>query len=399
MAFPVLWLSSLMEGAPMLSAGTDYANQTPAAGDAIAYFKQLLISGFGTRVVQSAAYNSTDSTITFTFLETHKYLKHSVIEVSGAADAAFNGKFRIKATATYTVTVGLDNGTPASASTTGTITIKYPGLGWTIAFEDAATFRIIFKRADPTATGVMLLIDNSAWTGWTQNGGSLMKVMLVEDVVDINTYSLIAERRWPASHSYSKRGWEFFADAKMIYWLPQYGNTSRRSVYAYGDIITVRPGDNYHTILTHYSSNTVINAGSDSWTQGWNYVNNNFPLFNNGEHRLIARSYHQLVGAVAFSLKSWQGSFGEGLSFPNPADNGFYVSKDPIPVFDDLSLRGYMPGLMSPYASPGAYDCTNLANLPAIPNKIIRLVGTTRNASSSDPGFRLFGFDIVGPWR
>lgn len=402
MTFPVKWFSSAMEGAPLLSSGNAGAAHTTNPGSLIALLKAVLVTGFGIKSVSSLVYNSAAQTITATVAAGHKYLSDQIVGISGANESGFNGEFRVLSVTSTTVVMGLDNGTPSAANATGTLSMNIPSLGWAIEFEDAANYKIIFKRTDPLSTPIRLYIDNSAWSGWSQNGGALAKVLMIENPTDINTFTTVYEGRWPCSHSYSAAEWQFVGDARLIYFLPSLAVWSRRAVWAFGDINSIRPGDNYHCVFTYYPESAVGASGTWSyWQNAGSFQSNNFPLFGDINHKRLARSYHQLAGSVAPNWKSWAPAFGEGMTFPNPADNGFYITKDPIPVFDDLSFRGYLPGLVIPYASPTAYDASNLKNLPNIPNKLIRLLLVNRYSALTniDIGMRLIGFDLTGPWR
>lgn len=399
MTFPVKWFSSAMQGAPILSSGSAGSPHTVSPGSLIALLKAVLVTGFGAQALSSAGYDSAAATITLTLPSGHAYLKDSIIAVSGANEAGFNGEFRVRSVTSTKVVLGLDNGTPTVANATGTLAIKIPSLGWKVLFEDASAYKIIFEKA--SGTPVKLLVDNSAWSGWNASGGHLAKVAMVEDVVDLNTYSTVWEHRWPCSHNYATPEWQAVGDSMMLYFMPAYGvggsaNYATRALYAFGDINSIRPGDQYHCLLMHYSELTVTNS--------WNYSSSNCYTdglcFGNTNCKRLARSYHQLPGSV---LPHWRGLnsyMGEGMSFPNMADNGFYVSTEPVPVHDDLCYRGSLPGVVVPYASPVAYDKLHLDNLPGLPGKLIRLLLCNRQVSAVGADVRrLVGFDIKGPWR
>lgn len=399
MTFPVKWYSSAMQGAPFLSSGSAGAAHTTNPGTLIALLKAILVTGFGNMALASASYDSAASTITLTTATTHAYLVDQIIEVSGANESGFNGEFRVVSVTSNKLVLALDNGTPAAATATGTLTIKIPSLGWAVEFEDAANYKVIFKRTNASSTPVRLLVDNSAWSGWNGNNGYIAKVIMVEDATDINTYTTIQEYRWPCSHSYALPEWQAVGDGMMLYFLPRYSAYANnypaaRGCFAFGDINSIRPGDKYHCLLAGHNE-----AGS--WATGsYPYAIPYFVHFSNSNHKALARSYHQLAGSVSALWKGYNTYFGEAMSFPNPADNGFYVSTDPIPVYDNMSYRGTLPGVVVPYATTLSFDGANLKNLPALPNKIIRLVMTAYyQTSSSVDSRRLIGFDIKGPWR
>ncbi len=395
MTFPVKWYDSAMEGAPLLSSGSPAAAHTTNPGSLIELLKAILVTGFGVKAVSSAVYDSQAATITLTVAAGHKFLKDQIIELSGANEANFNGEYRVTAITSTTVVVGLDNGTPAASSATGTLSMKIPSLGWEVEYEDAGTYRCIFKRTDAEATGLRLYVDNSAWSGWNNSSGYLAKVAMVEDVVAIDNFTTVYEHRWPCSHSYANSEWQAFGDGCLLYFLPQYGNARARAPYAFGDMLTNRAGDQYHCLLIHYPG--LTNDSSREWNNSSEYYYNDALKFGDSSEKRLARSYHQLPGSVSAYWKGLASYFGEGMSYPNPSDNGFYVSTEPVPVFDDLSYRGSLPGVVVPYATATGYDKTHLDNLPGLPDKLIRLLLCNREETAGTS--RLIGFDIKGPWR
>ncbi|WP_320152564.1 hypothetical protein [uncultured Tolumonas sp.] len=360
--------------------------------------KTVLVTGFGIKSVSSLVYSSAAQAITATVAAGHKYLVDQVVELSGANESGFNGEFRVLSVTSTNVVVGLDNGTPAAASATGTLSMKIPSLGWAVEFEDVANYKIIFKRSSSiSATPLRIYIDNSAWTGWNNNGGCLAKVLMIENPTDINTFTTVYETRWPCSHNYGATEWQIVGDGWLLYFMPTYGSavlTTIRRLFAFGDISSIRPGDNYNCLMIGYYS--LLNDSSLlSYVCG-----NNALKFRDSTHSRLARSHHQLPGAVPAYWLGLQDYFGEGMSFPNPADNGFYVVNQPIPVFDDVSYRGSLPGIRCPMATTNAYDTTNIKNLPLMPDSITRLLLVQKIHIVSGSDYRrLIGFDIKGPWR
>ena len=393
MTFPVKWYSSDMEGAAFLSSGAAGAAHTTVAGSLIALLKSVLVTGFGIKSVSSLVYSSAAQTITAQVAAGHKYLVDQVVELSGANESGFNGEFRVLSITSTNVVMGLDNGTPAAANATGTLSMKIPSLGWAVEFEDAANYKIIFKRTDSASTPLRIYIDNSAWSGWNNFNGYLAKVKMIENPTDINTFTTVTDYTWPCSHSYSTPGWGLIGDSRMIYFMPAYAVNSNRGFYMFGDGNSIRPGDNYFCLMTTYP----VLTNDRYWQSTGAAFHNQALIFSNTNQKRIARSYHQMPGSVAASWKGLNTYFGEGMSFPNPADNGFYVSTDPVPVYDDLSFRGSLPGVVVPYASNAGYDKTNMNNLPGLSGKLIRMLLVNREEAGGNP--RLIGFDIKGPWR
>lgn len=397
MAFPVKWYASNMQGAPSLG--------DTSAGALTALLKAVLVTGFGTLTINSLVWDDTEGAAKATIAGGHAYLKDSVIEVSGASPAAYNGEHRVKKVSSTEVWFELDGGNPGIAAG-GTLTMKVAPLGWTLTHESADGMVAIYRPTDVSASGnVSLRIDNTAFSGWTNASynSHLAKVQLVEDVVDINTYTLIHDHRWPATGRYSDKRWDFIGDSQLFFFLPAYAAGNYQFAHCFGYINSVRPGDRYHAVLSTYSGTSTGDQGRQWGISSGNYTDwgNNFPQFDNSTYRVIARPYHQLFGTTGWWMKGLFGRFGTGLNVPNGPDNGFYMSTDPVMVMETNShLRGYLPGLIAPFATVAGWDRKNLGDLPALPGKLVRFIRVGYSDSNYTAGLvTMMGFDLTGPWR
>ncbi|PHS84687.1 hypothetical protein AAW02_09250 [Aeromonas dhakensis] len=400
--YPVKFYSSEMQGAPALGDSVD--------GALAALFKAILATGFGNLTINALSFDTAKGWAVATFTGGHAYQQDSVIQVDGVSPAAYNGEHRVMQVSTTQVWFEIDGGNPGSAGAGASMNMKVAPLGWTVTHESGDGKVIIFRPSNINDSGnVSWRIDNTAFTGWSGANGLgswtyLAKIQMVEDVVDINTFTLIYEHRWPATQRYSVKQWDLVADSQMIYWLPCLGNYSYPAVYCAGYIRSIRPGDRYHAVLCHYST-TLTSDNQSTWanrdqtsTNAWGT-----PLtsFDSSGNRAIARAYHQLFGTSAWWLKGLFSRFGNGLSVPNGPDNAFYLSTDPCMVVESGNhLRGYMPGLIVPYADITAWHRKNFSDLPAYPGKKIRFLrGMYQPIVFNVDPRSLIGFDITGPWR
>ncbi|WP_421204965.1 hypothetical protein [Aeromonas sp. 601027] len=399
--YKVKWFASEMQGAPSLGDTAD--------GALAALLKAVLVTGFGTLTINALSFDAAKGWAVATFSGGHAYLQDSVIQVDGVSPAAYNGEHRVMQVSTTQVWFEIDGGNPGAAGSGAAMTMKVAPLGWTITHESGDGKVFIVRPTNVSESGnVSWRIDNSAFTGWTGTAGGsthyLAKIAMVEDVVDINTYTTIYEHRWPATQRYASKVWDLIGDHQLFYWLPAIGNTSYQTVYCAGYIRSVRPGDRYHAVLCHYpSTNAADSAVVWNSREATNPNNWGTPLttFDQTGQRAIARPYHQLFGTTSWWLKGLFGRFGSGLSLPNGPDNGFYFSTDPCMVLENGNhLRGYMPGVIVPFADTTAWHRKNFGDLPALPGKNARFIrGLYQvNVWNSDPR-SLIGFDITGPWR
>lgn len=396
-AYPVKWFSSEMQGAPSLG--------DTAHGALAAMLKAVLVTGFGTLAINTLSFDAAKGWAVATFGVGHKYLPDSVIQVEGVSPANYNGEHRVMQVSTNQVWFELDSGDPGAPGSGAAMTMKVAPLGWAITHESPDGNCFIVRPANVSESGnVSLRIDNTAFSGWTYNTGSygswyLAKVAMVEDVVDLNTYTEIYDHRWPCTGRYSDRRWDVIGDSQLFYFIPAFALANTQACYPFGYIKSLRPGDRYHAVMDVYPSKNTETSSPWGWNSTSGSFGDTFGKLNDSTQRVMARAYHQLFGATGFSLRGLFSLFGTGLSVPNGPDNGFYVSTDPIMVLENGNhLRGYMPGLVNPYGSVSNWNRKNFKDLPALAGKIVRFIYVQRDTSLSIAP-TMCGFDLTGPWR
>jgi hypothetical protein len=341
-----------------------------------------------------------------TFTGGHAYLQDSVVQVDGVSPAAYNGEHRVMLVTSTQVWFELDGGNPGSAGSGASMTMKVAPLGWSLTHESGDGKVAIYRPANISESGnVSLRIDNTAFSGWSGATymGYLAKIQMVEDVTDINTFTLINDARWPATSRYSDKRWDFIGDSQLFYFLPAYASASYQALYCFGYIKSLRPGDRYHAITVNYPT-TAADDINRRWNIGagasyTNYYNQGLS-FEDSSSRVMARPYSQLFGTVGWWMKGLFSRFGTGISVPNGPDNGFYMSVDPIMVLETGNhLRGYLPGLICPFGSVSAWHRKNFNSLPALPNKLVRFIYAAYAESTTTGGPTMMGFNLTGPWR
>ncbi|WP_337072303.1 hypothetical protein [Aeromonas veronii] len=397
-AYPVKWFSSEMQGAPSLGDIND--------GALTALLKAVLVTGFGSLTINALSFDAAKGWAVATFSGGHAYQQDSVVQVDGVSPAAYNGEHRVMQVSSTQVWFEIDGGNPGAAGSGAAMTMKVAPLGWTITHESGDGKIFIVRPTNVNESGnVSLRIDNTAFSGWTGTSNAyLAKVAMVEDVVDINTYTSIIEARWPATKRYSNGRWDLIGDSQIFYFLPAYATANYQFIYNFGYLKSVRPGDRYHAVLNWYPSLSASDAVR-MWANGSGNGNtsygNPWPAFDNTSYKALARPYHQLFGTTAWWQKGLFGVFGAGLALPNGPDNGFYLSPDPIMVMESGGhLRGYQPGLLVPYATQLSWDRKNFKDLPALPGKIVRFICPGYSENQNTPNLRsMVGFDLTGPWR
>lgn len=381
--YPVKWFSSTMQGAPDFpGGGSAAASNTP--GKLTNLLKKVLITGFGMLPADTMSYSATDNEVTVTIGTGHGYLVDSIILVDGADDAAYNGEQRVTFISSTQLKYQPLNA-PASNTATGTITIKNaPVGGWEILSETGGGEIMAFGSTNPNSGPVKLLIFNDAQAPYWNSTSVWARVLMVEDFVDINTYTEIKEMFWHGSSGKEANGWDFIADDRAFYfsnnaYIYQYNSCD---MVAFGDICSVRPNDKYATMLVSSSA-----SASETSALG---------DFSETSKCQLARAYHQIFGVIDFKLVGLFSKMGEGLALPNPADNGMYISPTPVPVLESGNiLRGYLPGMIVTYNSNENLRFAHLKNSPAYPGKTLKFISVPTYYRGTKS---LTAFDITGPW-
>jgi len=391
--YPTKWYSSEMQGAPQHTLRTEK--------QLITTLKALLVTGFGSLVPDSIVFDSTLSYAKATFGSGHKYLKDSVILVSGASPSNYNGEHKVMKVSTNEVWFELNDEPESSAS--GAMLIKYPALGWSISHENAEGTKAIFTPLGDVGN-VSLLVDNSPFTNYNQSYTWSAKVIMVSDVVDINNYTLEDREYYCYWMSCSDdvnftNAWKMVGTDQFFNYMVKGSNQDRYSLYQAGYFKSFRQGDRYNFmtnggsyITANYSANTSMYRGSDA---GNNY-------------NLVARSYSQLLGWCHLrwlSLNSDISSSSYGCLSPNPVDNGFYIQETPVIIAEGTPLN--TSGYLIKYNLRGEVPIYRevLTNLSAYNGKVISkndkdylcisCSTSSTNSSDSTAYDRLAAFDIT----
>ena len=384
--YPVKFYNESMQGAGNTQDGV--------AGGMIAILKSCLVDGFGSLPVDNLTWDTEENSAKATFNNGHSYHVDSIITCNGATPVDYNGEHRILKATNNDIWFELD--APPVGDASGEIDIKIAPLGWEISHANANSDIIIFKPKGDIGN-VSLRIDNSAYSGWNgSNGyGQLMKADLVEDVVDIDNYKLIATKALPATGRYSNYSWDLVGDSRFFCLLPEYGVAKVQAGYYVGYIDSIKQGDKYHFVLSHLRSSS--SASADNY---WNQANDAYKCYSffasnmQFESQIIARKYSQMEGVDSWCKTGLGSRNSDLLQSPNPVDNGFYINDTPPMVLEsNRELRGFLPIVINPLSDHIPYRNVNLKNLPEFPNKIFRFLKSTYdNRSSSNE--TLVGFDI-----
>jgi hypothetical protein len=415
--FPVKWFRAGMEGIPavtdMLTLGystaNDYLNCVP--GEMIALYKAVLVDGFGSRAPSSITYDGGTGKVTVNFGTAHAYFLHSVVTMSGADQTEYNGDFRITDITSNSFSFVPDSAPGVTPATTGSaFESKYtPTGGWAIVDEDPVAHYLCLERTAPDASNLKLVIKNDinyifslyGSTDATNSRASSMSVEAVYNFVDFNNYDVAFQVLHPqvqagVSNIYNginsigyKDRWAIYTDDYLFYTQWPTGYYFNPCFYFWGDIVSARPGDRGHCAAIGHNQTT-------NWGNTANWVGGSYFLYYPGVGYqgasnggiVIATDYANgpfAKNLVAHVPGSVNGYVSKLLIYPNPANQGFYLSRERAFLTENTIsssliassavLRGFLPGIvpMFQYLGSSIQD-TVIFGAPGFENSPIELI-------------------------
>ncbi len=387
MASSIKWFQSNQTGAPQISG---------QAGTLIAVLNACLVNGFNLRTLTSITRDGTVATAKAD--AGHGFREGDTVRIEGAAEVPFNGDKRIRNVTTNTFQFDIAGDAPAQAS--GTITAKIAPLDWEAPF--AGSNKAAYRSKDVTGTRLFLRIDESSIAGDANYGRGFrtVRAQMWEALNDIDNGTGSCETLWrrAQNESTTTRPWVLIGDSKrfwlMINWSESYPN--RYTPYFFGDFPSFKPGDGYNCAIAGVYDLPY------NWSEPGGTITDYVYSVGSGVGSYgiwVARGYTQLGGAmnalwVAAPCRDGAVSMGAvGLPYPNPADNGIYVMPLMIQEQAGPTLRGRLPGLLTPLhvipaPQPWIYDGF------VIDGTVRRLLVMTGSGTST----RL-AFDLTGPWE
>lgn len=421
----VKWFRSDDEGAPSLTNGY---------GTLIAVLDAVLINGYNTKTVGSITRSGATATVDIP--AGHLFRREDVVLIAGADQAEYNGEFRILSTGitstAFQITV---TGSPATPATGASITVKKAPLNsWQKVYS--GTNKAVYRSTDPRSLGWYLRVDDSTSNFYSANlNGKIAQAWQYETMTDVDTGTNMCPTRAISGASSDNQygvylhknqqtsvagAWHVIGDWGIFYFLNPYysaGNFYNMG-WGFGDIIPVRAGDTSRSFL---AGNRQVAANAASTGTAGDYYNSDYAaMFNNaGTASSAAAGYHCHLNRnnslttvcdpvwIGGNITECGGSgLGNGsLTFPNPADNGFYYHE--CRVYKTSTRRGKMPGLYIPaHSVPYSYNAYRDAARPQSTfmygvmengNSMLMIPIGIADAASAAAGSCCI--DITGPWR
>jgi len=306
----------------------------------------VLVDGYGTQTLSANALTSSGTTCTFSTPIAHGWVGTAKVTIAGATPSAYNGEF--SATVVNPTTVSYTAlSAPGSSPATGTITVKQAGAGWTKPAELTGVNKAAFKQGTGSS-GFYLRVDDTNPTYSIVRGYETMSDP------DTGTGLFPTATQQPtgeyfvksASNDTVSRPWMIVANEGffILYIDTNSGAGAQSNIHFFGDIASYIPGDLTKAIIKAGTGTTFSSIANSP----------NAALTSTFVGAYLSRPYSQIAGAVTMSLftdhvKGGGGNFGAGgMPYPNPADNGVYLSKLWVGESGTGTLRGEIPGVWSP---------------------------------------------------
>lgn len=376
---------SSMAGAPTIS-GT--------AGSLISALDAFLVTGWGSKVVDSAVIDDGICRLTFASGKSAAEV-HAVILVAGASPAALNGEQKVTSVANGYVEFKTDL---SDGAVTGSISFKMAACGWEKVFSK--TNVSVYRPTDPSSTRMYYRVDDT--------NALYARVQMFESMTDVDTGVGAAPLTVTGGYYWHKRGsgtastyWVLAGDSRGFYAVlypaslsvVTNANVAGSSYYA-GDLNSYRSGDAWCGVLTGLSTPSLSTEGC--------------VFSGNSSAGVTLKRMAHGIGAAVPSIRRVLGSASAASgadtylgAFPSLVDNGLRLS--PIMLTDGAAAnnpRGEMPGAyhcpQSGVGSSLGWDVQITKGQGAFAGK--QLLSTHVGSPGSATQGLCF-IDVVGPWR
>ncbi len=234
------------------------------AGSLIDVLNACLVNGFGLQV--ATRFVVTDKEGVMTVPQPFAGLRMSVIEISGCADASFNGEYKLTEVSADGLRLSFPVDAPDGLVAGSSIQVKAAGAGWLKAFEDQASQQVVYRSASVKAGEHCLWLQDPA--------GAYARVRGYESMsaVDKGLGGFPADAQisgggyWLKSLGAARDvRWLVVADAQRFYVAPMAGyssNVNNLSYYMrmFGALDPLVPTDSHAVMLC--SGNSGSEGGS-----------------------------------------------------------------------------------------------------------------------------------------
>ena len=366
-----------------------------AAGSLITALDAFLVTGWGSKVVDSAVVSGGICRLTFASGKSAAEF-HSVIQVSGATPAGLNGEQRVTAVANGWVEFKTDL---PDGPVSGAISFKMAPLGWDKVFTGAN--KAVYRPADMQGTRPYVRVDDS--------NAQYARVQLYESMTDVDNgvspapQAVAGGYYWYRSSGTSARYWVLIGNSRGFYFALTTNSPNEKTTDGYsgvtaycGDMLSARSGDAWCAMLTGAPSSSSSDvAGCLFQTAGT--AGMTLQRLSSGLGGAV-QTNRALMGVVS-SQSGADSYFG---AFPSRADNGLRLS--PIFLIDGAGTVNGPRG-----TAPGAFHCPQTLVQAAFGSDVRFTKGEGLFAGKQLLSYGIGApnnmnqgvafFDATGPWR
>lgn len=411
------WMHSGQLGAPQMS-GASGSN-----GQMLQVLDGCLINGFNPQTVTIAT--KTATTVTLTFGVLHGYELSQIIEVSGATDAALNGKHRITHKTDTTITIDA----VGVAVTTGAIKTKVAPLGWESIFGSIDPLKRAYRSNDMQSSKTVLYLDMTLPAGHGYNATNPAKramVSLCEDMttlgVQINSYSdtennyatnVNGKLFWyqcrnnlksGAVNESENRNWVVIGNGKFFYFLNEWQflkkNKIYRDFYAFGDMEylsgEIGTGNCGWVGTTNVNDADTVNIASVGAVIGGDVTKSSevsgfmvTGVNGGGYMRPFVLVTNGFLQNTTFTLTS-SGKEGVTENYPNPST--LSILGFPTYTATVVSLRAKMPAMLTIHQNLN----DNFNGLDKMVSNSVLVASVFYSRARNADGYGFFAFNLKG---
>ena len=369
---------STMKGAPVLK------QQWGSLTDLL---RGCFVDGFNPQTAVSVSI--LDGLATIVLPESHGFIKHQVVSISGSDNSDFNMDYRVIDSKGSHIVVKTDL---VASSVSGVIVVKTAALGWTEKYT--GTHKSVYTAKDTVTNPFFLRVDDSMPTGYNDTWAKFARVTISDGINSIDDFSgfkkapyttvnpdtnengdgvsgtsgIFGWAKWyhgsyvqssqsyfyesqPTSTTVANKyilNWDIVGDDSTVYLFIEYRDTSSvnletRLIYAFTPIIPFNINDNKTNCLltavdTNLSNASNIGGNASSYIPDFsaNSTRGNFML----SDYFDITNKHTKVSFFSMNCSNTSG-YTSGISFPNPSDNTLIMHE--IYVKDGNNMRGKLP--------------------------------------------------------
>lgn len=418
---PVKYFTSGMQGAPQL---------TNTIGAMTALLDACLIDGFNLKPIDTLTF--ADGVATARINVGHLYQVDQVVLIAGANQSEYNGEFRITSVTALEFTFVV-TGAPVTPAT-GTMSAKVAPLNFQTSFS--ATNKRVYRSKSILSNRPYLRVDNALDPAWTATYAKKAKVLMAENMSDVDTvvgaqapfdpvrplqntvgsgsggtaydgwYKWYYARRTDSNTDSVppeefNRDWVLVGDDRGFYLFNESGAAYRsRGGYCFTDFESFRQGDAYNTLLMATDSYTPANSypGGGYFPDASNNCNRSL----NFTGKVLMRDHLQVGGNVRagfLALNTNNSSqitgYSTGVPWPNGPDYGLILHPVYLRHESPGHLRGKMPGIFWVHNDQPLNDLAVVSGVVGYGGRKFLMVCSGVDSSGQ---VARYAFDITGPW-